>query len=749
MAIGDPMADRLVTNWNLWVAIGAVAAALAGLAQAVEAPVAVTIVLSSVAVAAALAALWFYVAEGRLRQLDAGVVIPPQVVPRADLNKPMKFDNRQEELAKLDKVLDRAEQGLGPLVAVLDGLPGVGKSAVGRYWADRVRTRFTDGDLVADFSKRRRGPAVDIDGFLAEFIRKLGPPGTIVPTNTEDLVDRFKQITFDRRLLILLDDVSDTAQVLNLRPGGKHCLVIATCYGVQAGLVHSGAEVVPVKPLKDDRAVSLLVKMAGDFGYLFTEHPEDTRQLVEYCGGLALPLCVCAERLLLGEGNRTVASVVSDVADEQRRLDYLSGTGEYAGAAVFGFAYADLLEHERLVYRRIALHPGVDLSPVHAAVLAQLSMSQARDLLMDLADTHLLEPRADGRYQFHNLVRLHARERVVDEEAEEVREQSLSALVAWYRASLRRADRAIVARRLRLAPVEPIEARYLPTFTSREESLDWLEAERANLLAVLRAARDREWDDSVWQMVESLWLFHYNRRHYADWIDATKMGVECARRAGHADAETRMRTQLAWAYVELGNFEDAHDELDRANQSVLLSANRQLQGSVREFSGSCHLMEGDYELALAAYAEARAIFVELHEDRAVALQDYFIGCAYLRQDEFDGALRALRLSFDTMRAEGDETFIGRALLRIGQATLPSGDVEGAEAALKAGLEIFRRLRMPVEEAETYEQLAAVADARHDGDAAAEHRERANAIFLALGHPGAGGLLAVEPGSATR
>jgi tetratricopeptide (TPR) repeat protein len=738
---------ELAANRTLCAAIVGVAGPAAALAPVVDAPLAVRIALLVVATLGAVAGLIFHLLERRLPSLDDP---PPalleRVVPRADLNKPMKFVNRDDELAHLNRVLDRAELGQGPLVAVLEGLPGVGKSAVGRYWADRVRERFPDGDLVADFSERRRGAGVDVSGVLGDFIRKLGPPGTVVPANLAERVERFRQMTFDRKLLVLLDDVSEAAQVNQLRPAGRESLCIATSYRPMQELYYRGAELVPVNPLPPERAEDLLVKMAGEFGSAFEEHRADTQALVGFCGGLALPLCVCAARLLVGRGNRTVASIVADVADEQRRLDYLAGEGEYAGAAVFGFAYADLPQNQRLTYRRIALHPGVDLSATHAAVLTGLSVPEASEQLMGLADTHLLGPLEDGRYRFHDLVRLHARECAVTEEPETVREELLSQLVDWYRASLRIADHALISNRLRLAPDEPIQAGHLPEFTGREDVFDWLESERSNILAVLQSARDREWDDRVWWMVESLWLFHYNRRHYADWIEATQWAIDSARRVGHRDAEARMRIQLAWAFVELGRFDDAHHQLDRANRAVPASSRSQLRGSVREFTGACYLNEGNYDLALDALAEAREVAVGLKNDRAVALQDYFIGSALIGKGEYAAALEALRPALDTMRRSDvdDQMFVGRLLLRIGQATRQSGDVDDAEAALQEGLEVLVRLGMRVEEAETYEELAAVAEARNDAKTASAQRQRAQAIYRALGHPRAGAVPTVAP-----
>lgn len=743
-------AEELSANRNLCGGVLAVAAAFGGLAQAAGAPVAVRIVLAGAVALAAVAGLCFHLLERRALQASGGAAAPrlaSRPAPRSELNKPMKFVNRRHELAELDELLDRAEHGQGPLIAVLGGLPGVGKSAMGRHWAGLVRERFPDGDLVADFSKRRHGAAVDVSGFLAAFIRELGPPGTVVPPTIDERVDRFRAMTAGRKLLVLLDDVSEAAEVRQLRPAGSESIVIVTSYRPMEELHYEGAEFVPVDPLSPERAEDLLVKLAGKSGSTFREYPAETEELVKLCGGLALPLCVCASRLMLGRGGRTVSSIVAEVADEQRRLDYLAGKGEYSGAAVFGFAYADLSADEQLAYRRLGLHPGLDLASVHAALLGNISAPVAEAQMRALADTYLLEPMADGRYRFHDLVRLHAREREALEESDEEREALLSRLVDWYRACLRKADWALITERLRLAPAESIDAPHLPDFPDRESVFDWLEAERANILAVLQSAHDREWDDWVWQMVESLWLFHYNRRHYADWIDATELGIECAQRVGHKDAEARLRTQLAWALAELRHYERAHDELQRADRLVRESGNTGLAGSVREFTGTCYLKEGSYDLAIEAFGEARKVAVATDSNRGIALQDYFTGWALIEKGSFAEARDILRGSLARMRVADDEMFVGRILLRLGQASLRAGEPDEAELSLNEALEVLLTLGMRIEEAETYEELGALAEVRNDGDAANEQRERAQVIYRELGHPRAGESATIGPISA--
>lgn len=735
-------AEELATRRNLAAGVVAVVAATGGVAGAAGAPTEVKVALGLLVVAGAVVVLALHVMEGRA---GPELVSPSRPVPRYLPIPPMRFVNREAELAQLDTLMEQAQSAPGSLVAVLSGVPAVGKSALGSHWTNHMRRRFRDGDLFGDFSKRRHGTPVEVSDVLRGFLHDLGTADVAIPPKLSDRADLFRNLTADRQLLILLDDVTQAAQVQPLRPSGAGSVVIVTSYSRLEELLYGGAELVHVEPLPDARARDLVISMARHAGWRFEEEREATDRLVSLCGGLPLPLCVCAGRLLASDGARSVSSMVSEIIGADNRLQGLSGKLETSLPAVFDFAYADLGPGDALVYRRLGLHPGHDLAVPHAALLADLSLAAARDRLEALANTHLLEPMSDGRYRFHDLLRLHARD-CAERDDSESRDQLLWRLVGWYHGGLRNADRTIVPERLRLAENEDVRAAEVPSFDSRTAAFEWLEAERANVTAVLRAAHDHEWDERVWQMVEALWPFHHNHRHYADWIDSSEMGIASARRCGNHEAAARLRVQLARAYIDLGGYDRARDELRRAEDAVRSSSNMRLRASVRECVGISYLGENEYAEALVAFRESRAMFESFGGTRGMAIQDYFIGRALTGHGKYEEALEVLERALSCMRAIDDQLFIGRILLRRGQAEREHGCLEQAEATLRDGIEILGPLGMRLEEAESYEALAAIADSRAENEEAAAYRHDAYRIYRAIGHPRAGELAATRGAS---
>jgi hypothetical protein len=114
-----------------------------------------------------------------------------------------------------------------PVVSV-NGPGGIGKSAFAVHLAHHVEDRYPDGQLFADLHGNVPGhDPVDADRVVRRFLRALGHGGDQWQ-DTEDATAQFRSVTAGLRVLIVLDDVRDVAQVRPLLPGGSRCAVIVT-----------------------------------------------------------------------------------------------------------------------------------------------------------------------------------------------------------------------------------------------------------------------------------------------------------------------------------------------------------------------------------------------------------------------------------------------------------------------------------------------------------------------------------------
>ncbi|MFF4434494.1 BTAD domain-containing putative transcriptional regulator [Streptomyces sp. NPDC001513] len=307
------------------------------------------------------------------------------------------FSGRAAELAALTGVLsDPARTTLA--VAAVSGMGGIGKSALALRVAHHVKDAYPDGQLYADLRGTGSDPA-DPGTVLASLLGALGVPRREVPPSTEDRARLFRTVLDGRRLLLLLDDARDIAQVKPLLPGAAGCAVVVTSRARLGGLL-SGRHV-QLAEFTPAEALGLLRHIVG--ADRVDREEETAAALVEACARLPLAVRIVAARLAARPG-WTVAHLVARLADERRRLTELRAD-DLAVAAVFELGHRQLTGPQASVFRRLApvSRPGIGLAAAAAAL--DLAEPDAEELLEALVDAALLESPEPGRYRHHELGR--------------------------------------------------------------------------------------------------------------------------------------------------------------------------------------------------------------------------------------------------------------------------------------------------------------------------------------------------------
>ncbi len=667
----------------------------------------------------------------------AATSLPPAPIPRMLPRAPQRFVDRDSQLAQLDRLRERAAEAPTPLVAVVTGMHGVGKSAIGSRWARLNYERFPDGTLSADFSRRRNPHGVEVGDVLADFLRELGVADVAMPISLRDKQRLFGRLTADRRLLVLLDDVDQPAQALTTLPAGAGSVVVVTSAFDMEELVRAGADRIELVPLDEASARDLLAEMAGPARVYGEDNA--TREVIKACGGLPIALCVCGARLAT-RPDKTIAWLAEQLASGPARLRTLSPPGEFDVSGIFDVAYDALGDDAAALYRRLGLHPGPDFTTSAAAALAGVTLHVASNLLERLEEAYLVQSDGKDRRRPHDLVRDHMRACASDDETAEERDAAVRRAVDWYTAAARGADHAVVDDRLRLAGRKAPTASDLPRLASPREAFAWFARERRNVIAAQRAALEREWYEPVWQIAEALWPLCASHKRFTEWIESHEAAIEAGERTGNRAVLARMHSQLARAHAELGEHTRAATEMDHALQAARAADRPQLLASVIEFSGVCALRAGRYPEALESFREARAGFEACRLERGVALQDYHVGWCLVLAGDDALALEPLERSRITMARLGDEINVGRSLVRRGEALRHLGRGRDARRALTSAIEVLDRAGVGFEQAEAYETLAVLADDVHDVDGARVHRQRAYRLYRELGHPRADALL---------
>lgn len=459
-------------------------------------------------------------------------VLTPAQLP-ADI---YAFTGRAAVLARLDALTRDADTpGHRFRIATLTGAGGIGKTALAVHWAHRAAALFPDGQLYANLHGFSASPPERPIDVLGRFLRALGVAGGSVPVDVEEAAALFRSLLANRRLLVVLDNAADAAQVRPLLPGAETSRVLITSRDRLDGLVAlDGAHPIGLDVLSERESADLLTLILGE--PRAAAEPQALLDLMRACAGLPLALRIAAAQLVI-DPDRPIAELVAQLAEA--RLDALTLGGDEASRvrAVFDLSYVRLDPAARRLFRLIGAIPQVDLTVGSAAALLACAPAEAEPVLDRLAAAHLLSMHLPGRYDCHDLLRDYAVEQSRAEPAPTGGyrpgdpEAAVHRLADWYEAGVEQAVDRVYPDRDRLpAPEQPgryDEAAFAGRFAQTAGALAWLRTEHRNLLAVIEHAAQHGPRANAWRMAYQLRAHFYGAELHTDWFAV----VASARRA--------------------------------------------------------------------------------------------------------------------------------------------------------------------------------------------------------------------------
>ncbi|MEV6748366.1 NB-ARC domain-containing protein [Streptomyces sp. NPDC051080] len=668
------------------------------------------------------------------------VQAPPGVGPdiRPDEVPPLPFPfvNRSKRLAELDAWLGTGRPrsvkvGFGALY----GMSGVGKAALVSHWADEKRELFPDGQIYVDFAALREEPeGGDVSEAVRRCLRSLGVDESTIPASLADRTRLFRSRSSGRRLLVVLDNVSQPAQAASLIPKGEGSALLVTSGGLLGELALDGARMMPVRPLGRASGLELLTERCGEA--VVAADRESAERLVDLCGGLPVALHIVAARLLTNPG-LTPADLAGELADESGRLVGMSLGEERSVSAVLDLGYRELTPDTARLYRLLGWLPGTTFDVGVAAVAAGIDTSSTGTMLRALGSAGLLESTGDGRHRFHDLVRLHARERAAAEEPEGEQLALLGRVTTHYLALTALADRSIRQDRLRIADLTTLLSAAPDPFgtTGGTAPLDWLEAEHRNILDVLRAAvREETLRTEVWQLSEAFTALFFHHRHLGDWRESLELGAAAAAAALEPAAEARLRSLLSRPLMDQGEYDAARRELESAVACAEVSGDLVVRASVQEFSGR-YWERFDLSRAMDAYRSALELNTAANEGRGAAIAAYFLGSAQDAAGDHGEALVTLRGAHAELTARDDPRMAARVLAAMGLAHDHLGEHDEAIRTLSEAARALRELQATHYEAQALVALAGIKErSAADPEAVRADLTRALEIYEAGGSP---------------
>ncbi len=618
------------------------------------------------------------------------------------------FTGRADELTCLDRLLadDPGASSAAARVAAIDGPPGVGKTALALHWAHRAADRFPDGQLYVNLHGYDPDLPLDPADALAGFLRALGVPDTDVPAGSEERAARYRTELAGRRVLVLVDNAATVEHVRPLLPGAGPAAVLVTSRDSLAGLVVlHGARRIDLDLLPPDDAAALLRRLIP------AQAETDARavaDLADRCGRLPLALRVAAE-LAAFRPESSLAELVVELGDDQQRLDLLDAGGDARAAVttVFSWSYRHLAPEVAELFRLLGLHPGHDIEIRAAAALVGDTVGGTRRRLAALVRAHLVAPVGRGRYAMHDLLRVYATGLAATMDGP-VRRAALTRLFDFYLA----------------AAAEAMNGQ-APSDRS------WLDAERANLIAVAAHCASTEWPAHAVSLSRTL-FWYLNGGHHADAVALHGHADHAARRLGDPAGRAQSLAYLGAANLRLGLEGPAVDCLEQSlrlfrqvGDEAGLAGTLTTLGDVEQRLGRYRASAEHHRVALALFRRTGDRVGEAHALTKLGIVAERLGRYGAAADHHDQAL-------GLFRRDGDHAGVTAALSNLGDVEGKLGRHDLAAEHLEEAVARYREAGNRDGEAWALDNLGGLLTRLGRPDVAAEHHRRALAVHRHTG-----------------
>jgi tetratricopeptide (TPR) repeat protein len=663
--------------------------------------------------------------EEQRRSRRTGYPVPRELPPDV-----FGFTGRKQALDELDLAGCRAGEAHGVVpIAVLVGTAGVGKTALAVHWAHRVAADFPDGCLYVDLRGYDPEQPVLPGEALAGFLRSLGLQGSDIPPTEAERAARYRTVTADRRLLVVLDNARDTEHVRSLLPSGCGCVAVVTSRDALTGLIaRHGAHRVGVEPLSDDEAVDLLGMLLGP---RVSKEPDAASALAGRCARLPLMLRLTAE-LATTRPEASLTELDAELADVRERLHRLDARGEprTATSAVFSWSVQNLPAATARAFRLLGLYPGHDFDEYALAALAGTSAEQSRLLLQAMTRAHLIQPGRPNRYGIHDLLRAYAAELVGQEPAVD-RQAAVDRLLDQQLAACAMAMDLFAPFDREARPAVPAVSWPVPPLTDAESAAAWLDLERPNLIATAVSAVSASGRSSAChaaRLAAVLLRYLDMGAHHHDSELLHRLAAQTPAPADQAHALTGLGV-VCW---RLGRYQEAAVHLEHAVELARRTRDQTELGRGLIGLGIVYWHLGRTEQTLACGREALELYRGLGDRMGQARVLGNLGSVYGRLGDLTTALEHDRQALALFQELGDPAGAANSMGNIGSELGLLGQLPQALQQLHEALTLARQSGYRECEVEILDNLGVVHRRLGQVTEALDHHQQALELSRQIG-----------------
>lgn len=629
---------------------------------------------------------------------------------------PPDFTGRADELAELAEEADTLGE-----VTVIEGMPGLGKTALAVKLANELAEHFPDACVYLHLHAHDpRRHAATPAAALSELLRAAGVMPNRIPPELADRARLWRDVMAGRRALILLDDAADGNQVRPLLPGNPECRVIVTSRRRLSGL--DGARRYRLGLLPADDAATLFRRVAGT-----SAGPVRlVGDAVRLCGGVPLAIRLAATRLRDGQ-----VSSLEALAEELRGShDDIADLQDPALVATFELSYRALAPSLRRVFRMLGLSPATELTPPGVAALTGMPTAEAERSLAELLDDNLLEETSPGRFHLHDLVRQYALARANHEDAAVDRRRAIGRTLDFYLRKADLADRTIFPYHPRTGLTGGEGA--VDGFDDEAAAEAWLRTELENLFHLAQYAADHERGTHAIDYARTLARFFDSESQWAKGEVIHDRALKIALNLEIPRAVAQARLDLSVPQWRTGQIHEALANAAEARDIAHRIRDAMLEARALDQIGLVHWSSSDYRKGLAYFGVALEIHRDVGDSHGKAECLNHLGMCLAQTGRHHEALEVFQSALEISQAIGDVRGEATTWSNFAHAYLQLGYHNDAHHCLRKSWEIYQTLPGRRNRAILELNFGDVARYRFRLDSALKHYRKALSEFSASG-----------------
>ncbi|MFK7802380.1 MAG: NB-ARC domain-containing protein [Anaerolineae bacterium] len=499
---------------------------------------------------------------------------------------------REANLAMLEQLFTGDEPSAERKETVaLVGMGGIGKTTLAAATARKLQEKFPDGILWGN------ALLSSAENILEVWAQAFGYDFSGI-SDLESLATAVRGILAEKKILIVLDNVTEQTNLKPLLQPGGNCATLLTTRSRDAAAA-VGAHIVPVEELSEQNSVSLIGKILDRPD--LSDQPEE-EQAARQIGHLLehLPLAVeITAQLLKARPRLTLSRMVERLQDSQQRRGLK--ISNKAVRASFELSWEFLTPELQTLFANIGVFEGRSFTFDALQAVCDTDRFDTEDDLYSLVSRSLVQLDGEDRYKQHPLLADFAAEKLQATGNTSV----LTRLIDFY----------------------------LGYSKANALNFEALQPEWDNLLAMAHSVSELGDGEKLLELTDVLHESWFRYGRYADANEIYALAETAAKKLG--SQEQLVKTLIRWSEMglEQSDYDRVWSRLETALPIAYQLEDDSAVGQVKYLQGYVLFDQGEYAKAADAVKQSIQLFESQEDMFNLAKGQDLLGWIFYEADE--------------------------------------------------------------------------------------------------------------------